>query len=292
MNIVILMAFFVLAAAIVWLWPRRARRVKNPKPHHRADEFHYWFPIDGKPHAFSIEQLIEAEKRAARLSPALRSKRLAWWANVVKWLGVVAIAIIAAGLLVAVLSGCRYIPSSPRRVVEAQKPGIATGAGATFTGPTNSAAPSTQTAEKRVAYYPRPQREPLPRYYAPVVSPGSEPAPSIVEQNEDPTIAWMYERAETTFGEHQNAGAIMKAAAAMSKWSSLRWIGLTCVVLGVLGMAWSYKNEESGYPLVYLKLAGFGVFFLLASDNPLWLLLLIIPVGFYAVQKFGLWKLP
>ena len=193
--------------------------------------------------------------------------------------------------LLALTAGCAH--TIGRRIVEAQTPGTATGAGATLTGPANSATPTKQTAERKIAYH-RPVVPPAPAALppidvtAPAVAPPGQPAIPAPE----PVPAWIYEKTETTLGQHQDAAGIVKVAATMAQWSSVKWMGLFCIVAGLFGIAWSYKNEESGYPLVYIKVAAVGVFLVMVADNPAWLLLLLLPLGFYAAQKFNLLRLP
>ena len=195
-------------------------------------------------------------------------------------------------LLLAMLALVGCAQHNARKIVEAQTPGLATGAGATITGPANSAQASTQVAERRVTYQAAPAAPlALPRLAveAPTVGAPQLPAPELPP----PAIpAAVYERVETTIGAHQDAAGIVKVAVAMSRWSSVKWMGLLCIVIGILGMAWSYKNEESGYPLVYLKVSGVGVFLVMVADNPAWLLLLLVPLALYALQKFNLLRLP
>lgn len=210
--------------------------------------------------------------------------------------------------LVALLSSCAV---QPGRIVDAQKPGAASGSGATLTGPANSAAPSTQHAKRTTAYFPpstnatngAPRATPktaLPPASAPDAALSAAPA-SLAENGAArsghqgaapfsalPAIAWQVEETDTTIGQHQDAAPIVRAAAYASSWSGVKWCGLLCVFVGVLGFAYGVTHRETGYPLVFLKVAGAGVALLLVGDNPLWLLLLALPVGFYALQKFGL----
>lgn len=185
-------------------------------------------------------------------------------------------------------------------ILEAQAGGIASGAGGTLQGPANSAAPSTQVATRRTVYVPpdligvrygqsRPAPAPTPAVKSAVESPLTPPpAPS---QPIAPSVAWTEERTETTIGQHQDAAGIVKMAATLGGWSTLRWMGALCLAVCIGGLLWSHGNPD-GYPLVFWKVGGCGVFFLLCSDNPSWLLLLLLPLGFYAVQKFNLLKIP
>lgn len=178
--------------------------------------------------------------------------------------------------------------NNARDISAAQTPGTATGAGATLTGPGNSATPSTQSAEREV------------EYYAPEVSVTGlnhdAPAKSrVTDQEPRPAVATrpaalpriVREKVTTTLGQHQDAALIVRAASEASQWSGVRWFGLLCVFVGVLGTAYGVTHKETGYPVVFLKVAGIGVLLLFVAENPLWLLLLIFPLGFYAIQKLG-----
>ncbi len=225
---------------------------------------------------------------------------------------VLATACACTGLLF-VLSGCQALPGQASRsttaIVKAQTPGTATGSGASVTGPSNSAAPTTQVAERRTAYFPpaAPVRKVMPAAMpAPVVAasaaPEPTPAAAVVAVPSPPqpvgvegvpqlTPAWTYERTETTLGQHQDAAGIAKVAATVGNWGALKWCGLFCILGGIAGLLYAAGHDE-GYPLVCWKIIGFGIFFMMAGDNPLWLLLLLLPFGFYAAQKFGLIAAP
>ena len=207
-----------------------------------------------------------------------------------------------ACLLALSMSGCKTLQFGKAGVVpeiiHAQTPGTASGAGGTITGPANSGAPTTQVSERRAAYFP-----PFPgpvasvRVNTPTANPmtlppketalASIPAPSQPE----PQVAAIWERTETTIGAHQSATGIVKAAATMEGWSTFRWLSLLALVVGLGGMLYSYNNEASGYMMVWMKVAGVGAFCLLTSDNPFWLLLLLIPAAFYAAQRFNLFRI-
>lgn len=187
-------------------------------------------------------------------------------------------------LLAAALIGCSTVRDA-RRVVAEQKPGVATGAGATFVGPANSAAPSTQTAERLIAFEP-PMPE-IPQVVVQSPSPVGPAAPLLPA----PRPAWVQERVTTTLGQHQDAAGIVKVAATMSGWSTVKWLGALCILVCAGGILWSHGNPD-GYPLVFWKVGGIGVFLMIAGDHPAWLLLLLIPLGFYAVQKLNLIRLP
>jgi hypothetical protein len=217
-----------------------------------------------------------------------------------------AAAMIAVGVLM--LGGCKTRGFwASKSVIEGQTPGVAAGAGATLTGPANSAAPSTQTAQRRTAYYPPPAADRVESGKLKVEGQKTPPPPeAVVGGSTDsqlsalssqlppvavPAPAWIDEKVTTQIGQHQDAAAIVKLAAAASGWPMLRWIGLGCVLAGVGGLLWSHGNPD-GYPLVFWKVGGAGVFFMLAGENPAWLLLLILPLGFYAVQKLNLLRIP
>lgn len=207
-------------------------------------------------------------------------------------------------LAVLCLTGCQNRVS--RGIVAEQKPGYAEGAGATFTGPANSAAASTQVAQRRVAYY-APQREPLPRYAAPrkaapettestEVEAPAQAAPSapfapLPPVQAAPAPAWIDERTETTFGQHQDAAGLVKAATAVGSWGRARWFGILCILAAIGGLLYAAGNAE-GYPLICWKVGAVGVFLATFDPSPWWLLLLIIPAGFYVIQKLNLLRLP
>ena len=194
--------------------------------------------------------------------------------------------------MLVMMTGCFGPGFTARKVAEAQAPGVATGAGATLSGPANSAASSTQVAERRVAYQPipRPSAVAAPEPQRPSVPMiMSEPPPITVAPQSAP--AWTYERTETTLGQHQDAAGIVKVAATMSGWSTVKWIGLICILTCIGGLLWSHGNPD-GYPLVFWKVGGIGLFLVLVGDHPAWLLLLLLPLGWYAVQKLNLLRIP
>ena len=212
--------------------------------------------------------------------------------------------------LALALAGC----SASRPVVEAQTPGLASGAGATLTGPGNSAAPTTQEAERVTVYdaqdLPPPDLAPFAApgvtYQAAPAPAGSRDAPAaevpgVVTPGRDSSIAgaawavtppllprpaYVHERVKTTIGQHQDAAGIIRAAGALAQWGWLRWVGVVCILVGGAGWLWSVGNP-AGYPVVFLGVLACGVVFVLASANPAWLLVLLLPVGFYAAQKLG-----
>lgn len=186
-------------------------------------------------------------------------------------------------LLVALLAaGCAS--SAARKIIAAQAPGTATGAGATLTGPANSATPTTQTAERTIAFHV--PAIPVPQPTVPVIAvaaPGdSAPPPPAAP-------VWLQEKTTTTIGQHQDAAELAKVVAGGKP--LLWWLGLACVATCLGGLLWSHGNPE-GYPLVFWKVGGCGVAFMLVGDNPAWLFLLLLPLGFYAVQKLNLLRLP
>lgn len=200
--------------------------------------------------------------------------------------------------LALALTGCKTLQFGRAGVVPdimaAQTPGVAAGAGGSITGPANSGAATTQIAERRAAYFPP---FPAPTQRVPPYTASENPL--TVGAKETPLasipatqpVQSTYERTETTFGRHQSATGIVKAAASMEGWSTFRWLALGALVVGLGGMLYSYNNEESGYMMVFMKVAGVGAFCLMASDNPWWLALLAIPIGFWAIQKWGLFKI-
>jgi hypothetical protein len=207
-----------------------------------------------------------------------------------------------AALLVAVLTLTACQNRVSRGIVAEQKPGYAEGAGSTFTGPANSAAASTQIAHRRMAYYPPPQREPFvyggristtepqkfPANEAPPQSADATPStavPSAVLA--PPAPAWIDERTETTFGQHQDAAGLVKAATAIGSWGRARWFGILAIIAAAFGLAWAHNNPD-GYPLVCWKIGAVGVFLAVFDPSPWWLLLLLIPATLYTVQKLNI----
>lgn len=202
---------------------------------------------------------------------------------------ILALLLALAGLL---LAGCGTMSNS-RKIVEAQTPGTSSGAGATFTGPSNAAAPSSQIAQRRVGYYPAPVRDiPLPRYNASAAAPAQpvQDSPAVAPEHA-PQPAWIDEKTETTFGQHQDAAGLVQAAVAVSSWGKARWIGILCVVFSALALAWAHNNPE-GYPLIAWKIGAAGLFFIVLDPSLWWLLLLLIPAGLYVVQRLNLMRLP
>lgn len=185
-------------------------------------------------------------------------------------------------------------------IVAQQTPGQSTGAGATFTGPANSAAASTQTAQRRVAYYPSPAPAAPAPIAAPVTvrTPEPTPAPETPQTSAPvsqlstlnsqplapPAPAWIDEKIETTFGQHQDAAGLVKAATAIGSWGRARWLGILCILFAAFALAWAHNNPD-GYPLVAWKIGAVGLFLALFDPSPWWLLLLIIPAAFYTIQK-------
>jgi hypothetical protein len=216
-------------------------------------------------------------------------------------LAVSVLVIVHALILALALSqtGCQNRMS--RGIVSEQKPGLATGAGATFTGPANSAAASTQVAQRRVAYYAPPAASapvaaPLPVRTESPAAPQAAPAPaahapSYAPPPGPPAPAWIDERTETSFGQHQDAAGLMKAATAIGSWGRARWFGILCLLASIGGLLYAHGNPE-GYPLICWKVGAVGVFLAVFDPSPWWLLLLILPAGFYVVQKLNLLRLP
>jgi len=188
------------------------------------------------------------------------------------------------------LGACNNRPTLAARVADSQHPGTSTGAGATFQGPANSAAPSTQIAQRRAAYYPAPVREwPLPT--TGLSAPSVSPSPSLpLSPSSVPQPAWIDEKTETTFGEHQNAAALVQAANTLGSWGKARWAGICLMLASAFGLAWAHNNPE-GYPLVCWKGGAIGLGLALLDPSPWWLLLLLLPAGFYVAQKLGLLRI-
>lgn len=201
-------------------------------------------------------------------------------------------------IICSLMAGCA---NPGRDVVKGQAPGHATGAGSSFTGPANSAAPSTQKAKRTTVY----QKAPAARRNSTVTTPDGQefelvpvvrtaPAveqPAAPAAPTNPAPSWISEETETTFGQHQDAAGIVKVAMAASRWSLMRWLGIICVLVCLGGLLWSHENPN-GYPVVFWKVGACGVFFIIAADHPAWLLLLLLPLGFFAVQKLNLLRLP
>lgn len=216
---------------------------------------------------------------------------------------------IVAALFVAAFSSC----TNPGRVVEAQTPGRASGAGASLVGPGNSAAPSTQQSERTIEYFDDVTQRPSEpaggsRDIAGVTEPGpvtpgasrvTDQAPRSDVASRDvprpagdrgvtpPRPRYVHEKVTTTIGQHQDAAPLIRAASAASGWPATRWLGWLCIFVGAGGWLYGVTHKETGYPLVFLKVAGCGVLLVLVGDNPLWLLVLGLPLAFYAAQKLG-----
>lgn len=182
------------------------------------------------------------------------------------------------------LAGCGTITA--RRIVEAQTPGAATGAGATLTGPANSAAPTSQTAERTILFQLPALPIPQPAIPESLIKPAPLPAAPL-----PPAPAWIAERVTTQLGQHQDAAGIVKFAATMSGWGTVRWVGLICILVCLGGLLWSHGNP-AGYPVAFWKVGGCGLVLMFVGDHPAWLLLLLIPLGFYAAQKLGVIRIP
>jgi hypothetical protein len=225
---------------------------------------------------------------------------------------VLLVALLAAAAILFGASGCKALSQGKAGIatdlVTAQAPGEATGAGATLRGPANSGAPSRQVSERRTAYY-RPGsdlagvrygKKPEPRSQKPEADSPMTPAPlpEMVATETGglsgvaPMPAWTYERTETDLGAHQNVTGIMQAAAEMDKWSKARWIGAVLAFIGYSGLLWSHNNHETGYPLVWWKVAIIGLSVAIVDPSPWWLVALLLPAGLYLAQKFNLLRIP
>ena len=168
-------------------------------------------------------------------------------------------------------------------VITAQSPGVAQGAGATVIGPTNSGSQTIQVADRKITYQPyispdllavranvQPQPQALP--------------PGVPQQQFIPVISSVTEHTETTIGSHQDAALLIKVASGIGTWGKARWVGICFIIFGAFAIAWSHNNPE-GYPLVAWKFMAGGLFLALFDPSPWWLLVLLVPAGFYAVQK-------
>lgn len=186
-------------------------------------------------------------------------------------------------LAILALSACNTAPNAARRVLEAQTPGNASGAGATFTGPANSAAPSTQTAERRVSYYQPKNDIPLPVYGQ---TPAKTSADAPPQAPAAPQPAWIDEKVTTTYGQHQDAAAVVKLATSAAGWGKSRILGIMLLLCAIGGLLYSHNNPE-GYPVICWKVGGIGLFLMAYDPSPWWGLLLIIPGIFYVGQKLG-----
>lgn len=211
-------------------------------------------------------------------------------------------------LSILALAGCVRMPTHVADLIRAQAPGSATGAGATLIGPANSAAPSVQEAERTVEYFadlisapdtasadlatPKTPPSISAESGAAAANPAEAAARTATPEAAPHTIVsrprYVHEKVTTTIGQHQAAAPLIQAASAASGWPATRWLGWLCIIVGLGGWIHGVTHKETGYPLVFLKVAGCGVFFVLIGENPVWLLMLLLPLGFYAVQKFNL----
>lgn len=223
----------------------------------------------------------------------------------------------AAGIIMTVLllafmgtfSGCSTAREwkatrSAKAIVAEQTPGSAMGAGGTVTGPANSATPTHQVAERRTAYFPTmtpaasaPAATPQAAEditAVPIAGPPVAVPPQPITTAAPPPLqpAWTYEHVETTLGQHQDAaGIIEQAAKTATGWTKLQWLGLVCALFGLGGLLWS-AGHDKGYPLVFVKTTIIGILLVMLGDNWLWSLLLLLPLGLYALQKLGLLNVP
>jgi hypothetical protein len=223
--------------------------------------------------------------------------------------------VIVALALLFFWTSCKKFPGTAGSILAGQTPGVATGAGGTLTGPANSATPSTQVAERRVAYFPpgaasplatpagKPSAVPLapastvPSHNAanaPVAAVSdpalSSPLSALSSTYAIPAPAWLDERVTTTIGQHQDAAPLVKLAVSAGQWPAMRWFGFAVIVFSLGALLWSAGHDQ-GYPVVYLKTGACGVAFLFVT-SPWWLALGALPLGFYLLQKFGLFRLP
>jgi hypothetical protein len=218
--------------------------------------------------------------------------------------GVIALMCALAILSGFAVGGCKSIGAARTAVAVAgaQAPGQASGAGASVLGPTNSASPTTQIAERRTAYFPpnRPPSRPVvhPQGQGLVITEAPEahemPAEAVsaaIDSVSPPAPAWTYERTETTLGAHQDAAGLLKAAMTLAQWGVMRWFGIALIFIAGFGLAWAHNNPD-GYPVVFWKLGACGLALAIFDPNPWWGLILLIPFGFWYLQKLGLLKIP
>lgn len=195
--------------------------------------------------------------------------------------------------------GCKSLglARATSNVLSAQTPGVATGAGGTLTAPGNAAAPSTQTSRRTTVWANAPasaRNGPLAAQSATDgVEPAAVPAPVAAPPAPPPGPAplWTQEETTTTIGQHQDAAAILKVATTVSQWGRARLLGILLIIAGVFGLALAHNNPE-GYPVICWKITGIGLFLAVFDPSPWWLLLLLIPAGFYLAQKLNLLRLP
>jgi len=120
-----------------------------------------------------------------------------------------------------------------RRAWPPREAGIATGAGATLTGPANSAAPST--AGGAAAH----------RLFS---AAGSNQTAAPVLNNATVFAARRRvarRRVETTIGQHQDARGIMRAAAVLDAWGKMRWMACSVCSVAYSGLLWAHNNVET-----------------------------------------------
>lgn len=210
-------------------------------------------------------------------------------------------AALVVGFTILPFAGCSTLGLTKAvSLAEAQQAGHAEGAGANVTGPTNAAAPTVQSAFRDIKYTPvivRPKARAEHEFPAILAQYPNQPSPQSASGNDANQIEVLAvptsasERVETTIGQHQNVEGIVKAAMIASRWSSVRWLGILTIIIGVGGMLWSHGNPD-GYPLIFVKVIGCGIVLTLIGENPWLLLILLLPVGFYVLQKLNLLRLP
>lgn len=212
--------------------------------------------------------------------------------------------LLCAALWAAAVAGCIAGGKAAGNIVAGQTPGAASGAGATFTGPANSAAPSSQTAQRRIGFYPPPTRESF-RYAENAPKPAAAEIPAASGEIQNPAAgaeigrpalvpiapgapvpAWIDEKTETTFGQHQDAAGIVRVALAVNQWGKARWLGVACLFFAYSGLLWAHGNPD-GYPVVCWKVGAVGAFLVIADPSPWWACALIVPALFWLAQKLG-----
>lgn len=207
----------------------------------------------------------------------------------------------AALLLVVLVLACGCQPMRvTSAVMEAQRPGEATGAGARLLGPANSSQASTQVAERVVEWAMPVVEVPVPQPVVPVVDVGGAVRREVVVQPAampvpGPRVAQpvrVSERVTTSLGSHQDAaGIIAQAAKLVEGFSTVQWIGLGCLLLGFGGLLHAAGNEATGYPACWMLVAAVGLVLLVTGNG--WLLFAAaVPAGLYFGQKFGILRIP
>lgn len=210
-------------------------------------------------------------------------------------------------LACVLLAGCSVLPwKVASKPVEAQKGGVASGAGGSMWQPVNSAAPSVQESERETWYQsetaetesgatgkpdpqwdPQSEAQPEARPVVRVADPAASPVAASM-----PRPAYTREKTTTTLGAHQDLAGIVTASASLLKQTSiLLWFGVLAAVGGAFAIAWSYNNKD-GYMVISALTLAIGVTWLVVpSQSAWWLLLAVLPVGLWLRQQTGFMKL-